>query len=63
MKTVFLTTSFFTKSLILLKSTGSRANLPLPNLSTSVFKPAKFVFSGKLEVSTSVTYSRSVFVA
>ena len=33
------------------------------NLSTSLFKPARFVFSAKLEVSTSVTFFESVFVA
>ena len=50
--TVFLTTSFFTTSLSLLKSTGTGANLSMSNLSTLVFKLAKFVFSAKLEVST-----------
>ena len=49
---VFLTISFFTKSLSLLKSTGTAANLSMSNLSTSDFKLAKFVFSAKLEVST-----------
>ena len=54
--TVFLTTLFFTTSLTLLKSTGTGANLPMSNLSTSVFRLAKFVFSAKLEVSTCVTF-------
>ena len=62
-KTAFLRTSFFTTSLNLLKSTGTGANLSMSNLSTSVFKLAKFVFSAKLEVSTCVTFFRSVYVA
>ena len=41
---VFLTTSFFTTSLSLLKSTGTGANLSISNSSTSVFKQAKFDF-------------------
>ena len=49
--TVFLTTSFFTTSLNLLKSTGTGTNLSISNLSTSVFKLAKFDFNAKLEVS------------
>ena len=49
--TVFLTTLFFTTSLSLLKSTGTGANLSMSNLSTSVFKLAKFVFNAELEVS------------
>ena len=61
--TAFLITSFFTTLLNLLKSTGTGANLSMSNLSTSVFKLAKFVFSAKLEVSTCVTFFRSVFVA
>ena len=58
-----LTTSFFTTSLSLLKSAGTGANLSMSNLSTSVFKLAKFVFNAKHEVSTCVTFFRSVFVA
>ena len=50
--TVFLTTSFFTTSLNLLKSAGTGANLSMSSLSTSVFKLAQLVFSTKLEVST-----------
>ena len=46
--TAFLTTSFFTTSLNLLKSTGTGANFSMSNLSTSVFRLAKFVFSAKL---------------
>ena len=34
----------------------------MSNLSTSVFKPAKFVFSAKLEVIKCVTFFRSLFV-
>ena len=41
--TVFLTTSTFTISLSLLKSTGTGTNLPISNLSTSVFRLTKFV--------------------
>ena len=53
--TVFLATSFFTASLNLLKSTGIGTHLSMSNLSTSVFRLAKLVFSTKLEV-TSVKY-------
>ena len=60
---VFLTTSFFTTPLSLLNLTGTGANLPMSNLSTSVFRLAKFVFSAKLEVTTCVTFFKSVFVA
>ena len=49
-KTVFLTTSFFTTSLSLLKLTGTGAYLSMSNLSFSVFILATFVFSAKLEV-------------
>ena len=61
--TFFLTTSFFTTSLSLLKSTGTGANLSISNLSTSIFKLAKFVFNAKLEVSTCEIFLISVFVA
>ena len=47
----FLSTSFFTISLNLLKSTGTSTNLSISNLSTSVSKLPKFDFSAKLEVS------------
>ena len=50
--TIFLTTSFFTRSLNLLKSTGTGTNLSTSNLSTLLFKLAKFVFNANLEVST-----------
>ena len=61
--TAFLTTLFFTKSLSLLQSTGSYADLSMSNLSISVFRLAKFVFSSKFEVSTCVTFFKTVFVA
>ena len=61
--TVFLTTSFFTASLSLLKSAGTGANLSMSNLSISVFRLAKFAFSVKPEVSTCGTFLRSVFAA
>ena len=43
--TVFLTTSFITASLSSLKSTGTSDNLSISNLSTSLFRLAKFVFN------------------
>ena len=57
--TVFLTTSFFTKS----KSTGTGANLSISNLSTSAFRLAKFVFNAKLEASTCEIFLISDFAA
>ena len=42
--TAFLTTSFFTIPLSLLRSTGTGANLSMSNLSTSVLKLAKYLF-------------------
>ena len=47
---MFLTLSFFTTSLNLIKSTGTGTNLSITSLSTSVFKLAKFDFNAKLEV-------------
>ena len=61
--TSFLTASFFTTSLNLLKSTGIGTNLSMSNLSTSVFRLAKLVFTAKLEVSTCEIFLISVFVA
>ena len=61
--TAFLTTWFFTTTFSLPKSTGTGASWSMSNLSTSVFKLAKFVFSAKLEVSMCVIFFRSVFVA
>ena len=46
--TAFLTKSFLT-TLNLLKSTGTGAYLSMSNLSTSVFRLAKFVFSANLK--------------
>ena len=60
---VFLTTSFFTTSLSLLKSTGTGVNLSISSLSTSVFKSAKFDFSAMLLTSTCDIFFKSVFVA
>ena len=60
--TVFFETSFFTTSLSLLKSTGTGANLSMSNLSTSAFGLAKLVFSAKIEVSTCVSFFKSVFI-
>ena len=60
---VFLTTSFFTTLLSLAKSLGTGVNFAMSNLSTSVFKLAKFVFDAKLLTSTCVTFFKSVFVA
>ena len=59
---VFLTTSFFARSLSLLKSTGTGTDLSISNLSTSVFKLAKFVFNAKLEVSRCEVFLMSDFV-
>ena len=59
---VFLT-SFFTTSDNLLKSTGTGSSLSISNLSTSVFKLAKFDFSAKLLTSTCHTFLKLVFVA
>ena len=56
--TVFLTALFLTTSLNLLNSTGSGANLSISDLSTSVFRLAKFVFNAKIEVLTCVTFLR-----
>ena len=61
--TVFLTVSLFTISLSLLKSTGTGANLSISNLSTFVFKLAKFAFNAKLEASTCEIVLISAFVA
>ena len=60
---VFLTTSFFTALLSFVKSVGTGTYLSMCNLSTSVFKLAKFVFNAKPEVSTCVKFFKSVFVA
>ena len=59
---VFFTTSLFTTSDNLLKSTGMDTSLSISNLSTSVFKLAKFDFSAKLLTSPCDTFFKSVFV-
>ena len=56
---VFLTTSFFTTLLSLLKSTGKSANLSTSNLSTLLFKLLKLV--GKLFNFSISNLSTSVF--
>ena len=61
--TAFLTTSCFTTSLSLLKSTGTDTNLSISNLSTSALKVAKFDFNAKLEVSMCEIFLISAFVA
>ena len=60
--TVFLAT-FFTTSLSSLKSTGTGINLSISNLSTSVFKLAKFDFRAKCEASTCEIFLMFAFVA
>ena len=60
---VFLTTLFFTTSDNVLKSTGTSTSLSIFDLSTSVFKLAKFDFSAKLLTSACDTFFKSVFVA
>ena len=62
-ETAFLTTSFFTTLLSLLKSAETSTNFSISNLSISVFKLAKFDFRAKLEVSTSEIFLISAFVA
>ena len=59
---VFLTTSFFTTLLNLAKTLGTGVNFAMSNLSTSIFKPARFVFDAKLLTSKCVTFFKSVFV-
>ena len=59
---VFLTTLFFTISLSLVKSTRTGTNLSMSNLSTLVFRLAKFILNSKLEVSTCEIFLISVFV-
>ena len=60
---VFLTISFLTTLLNLFKSIGTGNNLSKSNLSTSVFRLAKFNFSTTLEVSIFEIFLMSVFVA
>ena len=53
---VFLRTSFFTALLSFAKSLGTGINLSISNLSTSVFRLAKFDFRAKLLTSTCDIY-------
>ena len=59
---VFLTTSFFTTSLSLLKPTEVILRLSIPNLSKSDFKLAKLHFLAKLDVSTSTSMYTSTSI-
>ena len=58
-----MTASFFTPSLNLRKLARTGANLSTSNLSTSVCRLAKFVFSAKLEVSACQVLLISSFLA
>ena len=60
--TVFLTTSIFTTLLNLLKPAGIGTSLSMSDLSMSLFKLAKLVFSAKLEVSTCEIFLISVLL-
>ena len=60
---VFLTTSFFSISVSLLKSTGTGINLSIYNLSTSAFKLAKSGFAANLDVSIRGVFFKSAFHA
>ena len=60
--TSFLTTSFFSTTFSLLKSTGADTNLSIFNLSASGFKLGKSTFFEKFDVSTPVTFFKSVFI-
>ena len=61
--TVFLTTSFFTTPVSLLRSTATGTNLSMSNSSTSVFRLAKFAFNAQLELSAYELFLISAFVA
>ena len=61
--TVFLTTSFLTTLLSLLKSTGTDFHLSIYILSTSAFRIGKSDFAANLDVSTAVAIFNSAFVA
>ena len=60
---VFLKASFYTTLFSFGKSLGTGLNLSTSNLSTSVFKLAKFDFSAKLLTLTCDTCFTSIFVA
>ena len=59
----FLTLSFFTTSLSLLKSTGTDINFSISNSSTSAFKLAKSDFAASLVVAIHVACFKSAFDA
>ena len=61
--TVFLTTSFFTASVSLLKSAGNGTNLSISNLSISAFKLAKSDLAAGLDVSSLAASFKSAFLA
>ena len=61
--TVFLTISFFTTSLSLLKSTGTGTNLSVSDLSVSAFKLCKSDFIAILDGSIPAVFFKSAFVA
>ena len=62
LKSVFLVTSFFTTLLNLVKSSETLFNLSVSILSISVFNLAKFVFDGKVLISTCFIFLKSVFL-
>ena len=59
---VFLTASFFTSSLKLLKSPGVVCNLPISNLSTSDFQLAKSAFLANFDISTPVAFLSQILL-
>ena len=61
--TVFLTTSLSTTLLILYRSIGPVFSLPVSILSIKGFKQANFNFAAKLDVSASLAFLKSDFVA
>ena len=60
---VFLATSFFTKSLSLLKSTETGTNLSISNLSTLDFSLAKSLFLANFNLPIPVAFFKPGFVA
>ena len=60
--TMFVTTSFFTASLRLLKSTRVVSNLSISNVSISDFNLAKSTFSENFDVSTPTAFLKSVLL-
>ena len=61
--TVFLTASFFTTSLRLLKSIGVVSNLPISNSSISDFQPSKSTWLANFDLSRPAGFYKSAFVA